>query len=224
VKKDSSTHLSWIAVIFIGVLILSNLTCGKIITIFGYHITSAILFFPFTYVISDIVTEVYGYNQSRRIIWRAFLANLIVVGGAMIVSNIPAAIQDETQRAFDLVYSINLRIFAASLIAYLCGELINSFILAKSKIIVIGKYFGLRAIISTMVGAFIDTAIFTVIAFSFILPFTMVREIVITEYIIKIAAEILVLPLSIFIVRYLKNKDKVDYYDYNTKFNPFSIN
>lgn len=204
--------------IFIAILILSNLAGAKIASVSGYTFNSAIIFFPITYVISDVLTEVYGFKMSRKVIWCGFIANLIVVLGLQVVLSIPHLEAWPNQQAFEVVFGVSMRIFCASIIAYLVGEYINALVMARMKISSEGKNLWYRAIGSSVIGEFIDSCIFNLISFLFVFPFKILVEIIITQYVIRIILEVAVLPITYKIVEYLKKKDNIDYYDYKTKF------
>jgi uncharacterized integral membrane protein (TIGR00697 family) len=212
-----------IAVIYCTFLILSNLTASKIANIFGINITAALIYFPLTYIFDDILTEVYGFKVSRRVIWMGLVANAMVTFGALLAIHLPAAVFWPDQQAYQIVFTASLRVFIASSIAYLFGEFINSILLAKLKVLTSGKYFWLRVISSTSVGAGIDTAIFSAIAFIGTMPNKAVFQLFLVMYIFKVTYEIVALPITYKITNYLKRKDKIDFYDNKTRFNPFSL-
>ena len=215
--------ISTIATIYTAFLILSNLTASKVSQIMGLHFTAAIFLFPFTYIIDDILTEVYGFQISRRIIWTGLLGNLIVVFGSIFVIFLPSSEHFHNQNAFLAVFGVSLRILIASVSAYIFGEFINSIFLAKMKIYTKGRHFWARALLSTMIGAIFDTSIFMFVAFTNIYDFKMIVGMIWVEYLIKIAVEVMVLPITYKVVKYLKARDGIDVYDVNTKFNPFSM-
>ncbi len=220
-ENKISKNLVFLILIYCSILVLSNLTASKITTIAGFHFTAAIVFFPITYIIGDIITEVYGFDVSRKIIWLGLFANLVIQVGAYIIIYLPPAKFWQGQQAFFTVFGISFRIFFASMSAYIFGELLNSFILAKLKVSTSGKYFFIRAILSTVIAALFDTTIFMIISFYGNLPLNIIIEMIGIEYIIKLGVEVIFLPITIFLVRYLKNKEKVDHFDYNLKFKIF---
>ena len=224
-KRNSSTKASIIVVgiMFSAFLILSNLTAIKIAQIGGWAFTAGLVFFPLTYVFDDILTEVYGFKVSRRVIWSALFANLIIILGTWLTIYLEPATFWDLQEAYATIYHAAPRVFAASIIAYLVGEFTNSMILAKLKILTDGRYLWLRAISSTAVGAGIDTLLFAHIAFLFIIPYIAVWEIILVMYLFKLIYEICAVPLTYKVTNYLKRKDNIDHYDFKTKFNPFSL-
>lgn len=212
-----------LAVIFTSILIVSNITGMKISQFKDFHFSAAILFFPITYIISDVITEVYGFAASRRVIWLAILANLIVVLSAYLLCFMPASYEWQHNDAFNTIFKFSPIIFSASTISYLFGEFTNSIILAKLKIITKGRFFFARAIFSTVVSAAIDTSLFNVIAFSGLFSTEFLLKVIICEFGFKILIEILVFPVTKSVVNYLKKVDKIDFYDDKTSFNPFTV-
>lgn len=229
-KKLITQNVIFLGMLFTTCLILSNLTAFKIIELhfglFGIKeidFPSALIFFPLTYFFDDTLTEVYGFKISRFIIWGGLICNCIVTLGTWATVYMPSAPVWHFQKAYSLIYNNNLRIFVASLSAYLLGEFCNSVILAKLKVLTNGKWLWLRVISSSSVGVGLDSIIFCNMAFLGVLPTALVWKIALTQYVIKVGYEIVVLPLTYRITRYLKKKDAVDHYDFSTKFNPFSL-
>lgn len=218
-----TSNLLVLVVIYCAILVLSNLTASKITNFYGLNFTAAILFFPFTYIIDDVITEVYGFQMSRKIIWIGLFCNIFVLSGATIIVNMPSSPHWNGQEAFESVFNTSNRILMASFCAYIVGEFVNSIILAKLKIYTEGKYFWFRAISSTIIGAIFDTSIFMLIAFVNVVPYSVIGEMIAVEYIIKIIIEVLVLPMTYSLSNYLKQTDQIDYYDIKTKFNIFSL-
>ena len=216
-------HYLILAMVFTSVLIVSNITGMKISQWGDWHLSAAVLLFPITYIISDVLTEVYGFAASRTVIWLAVLANTIVVAAAYSLCYVPPSNEWHHEEAFNIIFKFSPIIFIASIISYLFGEFINSIILAKLKTITRGKYFFVRAILSTVVSAAVDTALFNSIAFINILPIAIVINVMLTEFCFKLAIEIIVFPITKALVVYLKKADKIDYYDDKTIFNPFTI-
>jgi len=222
-NEKKYNHAVFVGMIYSALLILSNLTAAKIIAVGGMNLTAALLFFPLTYIFDDVLTEVYGFKMSRRIIWLGLFANAIVTFGGMLAAALPPASFWPNQAAFETVFSLSLRIFIASSIGYLCGEFINSVLMAKIKVWTQGRHFWLRAILSSCCGVGLDTLLFCSIAFYGTMPFKELWHMMLLIYMIKICYEIIALPLSYKLANYLKRLDNVDYYDYTTRFNPFSL-
>ena len=220
-KQTKSNFIPIITVIFTVFLILSNLCGSKISYLFGFDIASGLVFFPITYIIDDIITEVYGFKKSRKIIWTAFASSIVFVTGLFVVSKLPPSNVWPYQNEFELFLLSSPRIFLASCIGYLIGEFINSIILSKLKILHKGKYFSIRAITSSIFGVAIENIIFCFVAFFGQYDIKIIIEIILVQFAFKIFYEIIMLPITTKIVTQLKRIEKIDYYDYYTDFNPF---
>jgi uncharacterized integral membrane protein (TIGR00697 family) len=212
-----------VGILFTAFLILSNLTAFKLASIGSINFPAGLIFFPLTYIFDDILTEVYGFKTSRRIIWMALVANTIVFLGTWCTIYLTPSPFWHEQEAYAIVYHATLRVFIASMLSYFFGEFANSIILAKLKIISEGKHLWLRVMMSTIVGVGVDTILFIHIAFLFVLPYVALCKVISTIYILKVLYEICALPITCKLSSYLKRKDNVDYYDFKTKFNPFSL-
>lgn len=212
-----------IGILFTAFLILANLTAFKLVGFHGFTFTAGLIFFPITYIFDDILTEVYGFKVSRRIIWVGLLANTIIVLGTLITTYLPPSPYWHDQAAYATVYQAAFRVFLASLVAYLAGEFTNSIILAKFKILTSGRHLWMRIVSSTMVGVGIDTILFTHIAFLFSTPYHVIWELIGLMYTVKVSYEICAIPITYRIINYLKRKDNVDHYDFGVQFNPFSL-
>ena len=218
-----STLYLVVVALFIATLIASNIVAVKLINVSGLILTAAIVIFPLSYIIGDVLTEVYGYRQARQAIWLGFLANLLVVVTIVIAGALPAAGFWKDQLAFDLILGQSPRILAASFAAYLVGEFTNSFVLAKMKIATAGRFLWLRTIGSTLVGQGFDSAIFVAIAFAGVLPGDVLVATMVTQWLVKSGYEAAATPLTYLAVGFLKRKDGVDVYDRDTRFNPLLI-
>lgn len=212
-----------VGILFTTFLILSNLAAFKIASFGSLSFAAGLVFFPLTYVFDDILTEVYGFKISRRIIWMALLANTIVFLGTWLTIYLTPSPYWPHQEAYATIYQGTLRVFVASVISYFFGEFANSIILAKLKVLTSGGRLWLRAITSTMIGVGIDTLLFTHIAFLFIIPYAGIWQIIGTMYLLKVLYEVCALPITYHVSNYLKRKDNVDHYDVKTNFNPFSL-
>jgi uncharacterized integral membrane protein (TIGR00697 family) len=212
-----------IGILFTTFLILSNLTAFKLASFASISFPAGLIFFPLTYVFDDILTEVYGFKVSRRIIWMALFANVIIFMGTWITIYLRPSPFWHNQEAYATIYQATLRVFMASMLSYFCGEFFNSIVLAKLKILTNGQHLWLRAISSTIIAVGIDTVLFIHIAFLFTVPYTDIWKIILSMYSLKVIYEICALPITYKVANYLKNKDNIDYYDFKTKFNPFSF-
>ncbi|MDA0786859.1 MAG: queuosine precursor transporter [Proteobacteria bacterium] len=218
-----TTRFLIIAVLFVACLLVSNITAVKLIDIEGYILPGAIVIFPISYIIGDVLTEVYGFAKVRLVIWLGFAANLFAVLAFTIVGLLPAAGFWTGQEAYDVILGGTPRILAASFVAYLIGEFANSYILARLKVATEGRMLWLRTIGSSVVGQSLDTSVFVIIAFWGILPSNMLLTTIAVLAIAKIGYEILATPVTYAIVNWLKRSEGIDHYDRETRFNPFSV-
>ena len=223
--------LPGIAAVFVTSLIIANIIAIKLVTIGPLFLSAAILIFPISYIFGDVLTEVYGYARARQVIWIGFLCNLLAVGAIWLSIQLPAAPQwtggvfkdaESFQMAYQTVLGFTPRILISSFIAYLIGEFLNSFILAKLKIATGGRHLWLRTIGSTLVGQLADSAVFFSLAFYGILPGSALGKLILTQWLLKSAYESLVTPVTYAIVNFLKRTEKEDYFDRGTNFNPLS--
>ena len=210
-----------IAGLFVAVLLISNITATKLVEFFGFPFDGGTLLFPLSYVFGDILTEVYGYSRSRRIIWLGFFCNALAVLTFTVVTALPPAHVWPNQEAFAAILGTVPRIVLASFIAYLAGEFSNSFVLAKLKIATSGRFLWMRTISSTLIGQAADTLIFCFIAFAGTIPVHDLFLMIAFNYVFKCGTEIVFTPATYAIVGFLKRNEKVDVYDVGTRFNPF---
>lgn len=216
-----SYRLVIITAVFVTCLITANIIAVKIVTIGSYALPAAIFVFPLSYVFGDILTEVYGYSVARRVIWLGFACNLVFVFFAWVGQILPPAGFWEGQEAYKTILGYTPRLLGASFAAYLVGEFINSFVLARMKILTRGRWLWTRTIGSTIVGQGLDTAIFIVVAFIGTPVFAAVM--ILNHWIAKVVIEAACTPLTYAVVNTLKRKEGIDTYDSATKFNPFGI-
>jgi len=222
-KPKELRYLSVITGLFVAVLIISNLASTKILDLGFFVFDGGTLLFPLSYIFGDILTEVYGYKKSRRVIWTGFASLILMSIVLAAVSYLPAAQGWGNQEAFNAILGVVPRIVLASLIAYFAGEFSNSYILAKMKIKSKGKALWKRTIGSTLVGECVDTLLFVTIAFWGTIPAELFVALVISNYIFKTLIEVLFTPLTYRIVNFLKQKEDIDMYDYKTNFSPFRV-
>jgi hypothetical protein len=215
-------YLDTFITLFVVVLVISNVIAAKFFAIGSLRVSCAQMLFPITYIFGDIFTEVYGYSASRRAIWYGFFASFILVAVSYLAVIIPPAPEYTDQAAFATIFRPVGRFVLASLIAYWCGEFANSFTLAKLKLVTKGKYLWTRTIGSTVVGQAVDTTVVIFVAFYGMRPFGVLIQLIISGYLIKVVYETLMTPVTYAIVNYLKRREQVDYFDYETNFNPFA--
>jgi uncharacterized integral membrane protein (TIGR00697 family) len=188
-----------------------------------FFLPAAIIIFPISYIISDVLTEVYGYSQARRVIWLGFICNLLAVVAILIGQVLPAAPSFTNQPAYEAILGSTPRFLIASFLAYLAGEFSNSFIMSKMKIATRGKWLWTRTIGSTVVGEGIDTVIALTIAFAGVLPWPILGIMILSHWLFKCLYETAATPLTYLVVNYLKRKEQLDVYDYKTDYNPLRI-
>jgi uncharacterized integral membrane protein (TIGR00697 family) len=207
---------------FVATLLISNVASTKILQLGPFSFDGGTLLFPISYIFGDVLTEVYGYGRTRRVIWVGFAANLLMAAVFMVVGALPAAEGWDNQQAYDAILGLTPRIVAASLIAYWAGSFSNSWIMARLKIATSGRWLWTRTIGSTLVGQFIDTLLFVVIAFLGVLPNDLLAAVIVSNYLFKCGLEALATPLTYRVVNGLKRVENEDYYDYDTNFSPFA--
>jgi uncharacterized integral membrane protein (TIGR00697 family) len=229
-KRYVTKHVVLLGMLFVSFLLLSNLTAFKIVdfhlNIFGIgHIQfpAALVFFPLTYFFDDTLTEVYGFKISRFMIWCGFLCQSMISLGIFVTVHLTPSHFWQYQNEYQIIFGSTFRIFLASSIAYIVGEFCNSTILSKIKLMTSGRWLWLRVISSTSIAVAIDSFIFCHIAFFEQVPESVIWKMIIAQYIFKVGYELLALPLTYVITSYLKSKDQIDYYDYQTSYNPFSM-
>lgn len=239
-------YLDVVLGLFVAVLIVSNIASSAKIADLGainlgvvnfpLIFDAGTLIFPLSYIFSDILTEVYGYSASRRVIWIGFGALLLVSLALMLVGAMPgegnwlatnaagdAVAADFGQQAFQKTLGLTWRIVLASLVAYWCGSFLNDFVLAKLKVRTNGRWLWLRAISSTLIGEGVDTLVFALVAFWGALPTDVLVSLIVANYVFKCGVEILLTPITYAVVNTLKRVEGVDVYDRATDFNPFKL-
>lgn len=220
-----------VMVAFVVVLICSNLIGpAKAATLdlpligpvtFG----AGVLFFPISYIFGDILTEIYGYARARRVIWTGFAALVFAAVMAAVIVALPPAPSWPNQKVYEIAFGNTWRIAGASMIAYFCGEFVNSYVLAKMKVASEGRNMSLRFVASTVAGEAVDSSLFYPLAFynSGIMPNELVLTLMISQFVTKTLVEICFLPLTVRVVAALKRAEHEDYYDRETDFTPFKL-
>src|SRR3989338_5124392 len=221
--SNRSKYFLYVAILFVATLMISNTVAVKIIQIGGFFFTGAILIFPLTYIFGDILTEVYGYKASRKIIWSGLVANVLMSLGYFLVQTLSPAPFWPNQGAYEIIFGIVPRIVLASIVGYFVGEFCNSYVLSKIKILMRGKHLWIRTISSTIVGEGVDTFLFVTIGFIGTIPTGNLVMVIISGYLFKVFYEILATPLTYLIVNRLKKAEGVDVYDVGVNYNPFSL-
>ncbi len=221
--ESRSPWLTFITAIFITCLIVANIIAVKLVNIGGFIVPAAVIIFPISYIFGDVLTEVYGYKQARRVIWLGFFCNMLAVVAIWIAQILPGASFWDAQNAYERILGFTPRLLAASFIAYLIGEFANSFVLAKLKIATNGRWLWLRTISSTVIGEGLDSAVFITIAFTGTIPPDALFNAIITQWLFKSGYEILATPLTYIAVNFLKKQEGLDVYDRDTNFNPLTL-
>ncbi|MCL6473973.1 MAG: queuosine precursor transporter [Firmicutes bacterium] len=222
----SYRYLDVITVSFVVVLLLSNIVAVKPVRILDFlrlDLDSGTLLFPISYIFGDVLVEVYGYARSRRVIWMGFGFNLLAALLFWVIVMLPPSPEWQMQEAFAMILGQTPRIVVGSLIAFWCGEFVNSYVMAKMKIWTGGRYLWTRTISSTMVGQAVDTVLFQTIAFAGVWDTGLLLRVIAWNYTAKVLYEALATPLTYAVVGFLKKAEQEDYYDYDTDFNPFAL-
>ena len=209
--------------LFVTCLIAANITAVKLISLYGLLLPAAIVIFPVSYILGDVLTEVYGFRQTRRVIWLGFLCNLIVVAAIWIGLVLPAASFWDGQEAYERILGATPRILAASFLAYFVGEFANAFVLAKMKIATEGRFLWARTIGSTLVGQGLDSLVFITLAFAGVIPLGALATAIVTQWLVKSAYEAAATPVTYLVVGYLKRSEGLDAYDRDTRFSPLTL-
>jgi uncharacterized integral membrane protein (TIGR00697 family) len=211
------------AVLFVTCLLTANTMAPKLIEVGGVVVSVAIVVFPLSYVVGDVLTEVWGYAAARAVIWLGFAGNAIMVLAFWIGGLIPPAAFWPGQAAYEDILGHTPRILLASFAAYLVGEFANAFVLARLKIATRGRWLWMRTIGSTLVGQGLDTLIFVALAFGGSLPGAVLLRLMAGQWLVKVAYEAAATPLTYAAVGWLKAREGVDTYDYQTDFNPIRL-
>jgi queuosine precursor transporter len=210
-----------LAAFFVTALVVSNIIAVKLVQISGRVFPAGLVIFPLSYLLGDVLTEVYGFRSARAVIWLGFACNLLAVGAIQIAIALPAAPFYEQEQAYEDVLGTTWRIFVASLTAYVIGELANAYVLARMKVATGGRFLWTRTIGSTIVGEGLDSTIFITIAFAgtgagLLNP-------ILTTWAIKVGYETVATPLTYAIVNHLKRREGIDVFDRDTDFNPLAF-
>lgn len=184
---------------------------------------AGVLFFPLSYVFGDVLTEVYGFARARRVIWTGFAALLFAAAMSWIIVRLPPAPGWPHQAAYEVAFGNTWRIVLASLVAYFCGEFVNSYVLAKMKVWTAGRHLWMRTIGSTIFGEGVDSLLFYPLAFwgSGIIPDALIPVLMLSQWIAKTLVEVALTPLTYKVIGFLKRAEREDWYDRDTDFTPF---
>ncbi len=222
-KKQVSVTFMVLGMLFTVCLIVSNIVEQKLILIGPVEATAGLLIFPISYIINDLIAEVWGYRKVRLIIWNGFLMNFLAVLVFKLSIIAPGSPHFSNQTAFASVLGNTERIVIASFIAFLFGSFLNAYVMSKMKLLQHGRGFSIRAVVSTIVGEGADSLVFFSIAFSGIIPVKALLVLILTQTALKTAYEIVALPITNIVVRYVKKHEQTDVYDNNITYNPIKI-
>ena len=211
------------AALFVTCLLTANTMATKLIMVGGVVLPAAIVIFPISYVVGDVLTEVWGYGATRRVIWLGFACNVLMVAALWLGGVLPAAPFWKGQDAYETIFGQTPRVLAASFVAYLIGEFANAFVLAKLKVATQGRWLWTRTIGSTVVGQALDSVVFVTLAFAGTVPAGALASIVAAQWIVKVLYEAAATPLTYAAVAWLKACEGVDAYDRHTDFNPVRL-
>jgi uncharacterized integral membrane protein (TIGR00697 family) len=218
-----SPRLLLVAGLFVATLVTSNVIAVKLTALGPFTVPAAIVIFPLAYLFGDVLTEVWGYATARMVIWTGFAANIVAVCFVAIAVAVPSSPAYPNGDAYSAILGMTPRIVIASLVAYLCGEFLNSFVLAKLKLATRGRMLWMRTIGSTLLGQGLDTVIFISIAFAGVLPFPVLRTVIRDQWLLKVFYEIVATPLTYAVITWLKRREGVDAYDRDTNFSPLAL-
>lgn len=230
----SYKYLSWVTAIFVTCLVVANIIAVKLIDVAGLILPAAVIIFPISYIFGDVLTEVYGYAHARQVIWIGFVCNLIAVIAIAVGGVLPAAsFWQPNQASYDIILGYTPRLLFASFTAYLVGEFLNSFVLARMKVASQGRYLWARTIGSTLVGQLADSTVFITlglvqivalpVALQGSLPLSALPGTIVAQWLFKSAYEALATPLTYLVVNRLKRTESEDAFDRDTDFNPFRL-
>ncbi len=222
-RKQVSVLFLLTAVLFAASLLIANILASKIILIGPWSAPAGVLIFPVSYIINDVIAEVWGYGKARLIIWAGFGVNMLAAVFFGLGIAFPAAPFYEHQEAFQTILGTSIRLVIASLVAYMAGSFLNAYVMSKFKVMTKGKGFSLRAIVSTLAGEGADSLLFILIAFTGIFPIGVILTMVVTQALIKTAYEIIILPITILVVKKVKEIEGVDTFDDQISYNPFRL-
>lgn len=224
-KKELCVSLPFmlLGMLFCVCLIAANLLETKQVTLGPLELTAGLIVFPVSYIINDCLVEVWGYRKTRLVIWLGFLMNFLFVLFGLAADALPAAPYWKGEEGFHAVFGLAPRIAAASFLAFLAGSLLNAYVMSRMKIRDGGRRFSLRAIASTVAGETADSVIFFPLALGGVVPWSVMPTIMLTQVVLKTFYEILALPVTVRVVRYMKRTEDTDTFDSNIRYNIFKI-
>jgi len=221
--ENTPRYFDIVAGLFVGIYLISQISSAKLVSLGPFVFPGAIVIFPVSYIFGDILTEVYGYARTRRVIWVGFVSAALLAIVLLVVQYLPPAPNWTLQTEFESLLGIVPRVIAGSLMAYWAGEFVNSYVMAKAKVWTGGRMLWTRTIGSTLVGQLVDSVVFGVVAFAGIVPWSVILTLAGSIYLFKVLYEILFTPVTYFVVGRLKKAEGVDVFDRSTDFNPFKL-
>lgn len=222
-KNSISPLYVFFGILFTSCLLISNIVSIKLIQLGPWTVTAGIIVFPVSYIVNDIISEIWGFRKARFIIWCGFLMNLLAIAIYTASIAMPSAVFWKDQSSFSAVLQSTPRLAIASLFAYLVGSLVNSAIMSKMKVSSNGKHFSLRAIVSTIFGETSDSLLFIIIAFGGMVPVMVLLQMILVQIVLKTLYEIVILPVTIMVVKRIRVIEGEDVYDKGISYNPFKI-
>ena len=224
-KKENLVSVPFmvLGIVFCVCLVAANLLETKVVQLGPVAVTAGLLVFPISYIINDCIAEVWGFRKARLIIWMGFLMNFLVVALGQIAVALPAAPFWEGEEGFNFVFGMAPRIAVASLLAFLVGSFMNAYVMSRMKVASHGKHFSVRAILSTVAGESADSLIFFPLAFGGLMPLEELGKMMLVQVILKTLYEIIILPVTVRVVSYVKRVDGSDIYDEHISYNILKI-
>jgi queuosine precursor transporter len=224
VRRPVYKYYDLVMALFVTILLCSNVIgAAKVATVWGFTFGAGVLFFPISYIFNDVLTEVYGYARARKVVWAGFGAIIFASFMSWVIVSLPPAAGWNDQQAYLTVFGQTPRIVFASLTAFFVGEFANSYVLAKMKVRTNGRHLWMRTIGSTIAGEAVDSIVFYPVAFLGVWDQSLVIQVMLSNYMIKVAWEALVTPVTYKVVGFLKRAEQEDFFDHKTNFTPFSI-
>jgi uncharacterized integral membrane protein (TIGR00697 family) len=213
-----------IGMLFVAMLLIANTIAVKIVAIGPFNIPAGILCFPITYIFGDILVEVYGYRQTRIVIWTGLFCQVLMAAFYYLSATLHPAVFWQGQDAWASFFTMSPRIVLGSLIGYFSGEFANAFVMSKMKLASNGRHLWQRTIGSTIVGEGVDTLLFSLVAFGGIFSGHQLGSVILSGYILKVSYEVIITPLTYVVVGWLKSYEQTDHFDTDVKsYNPFSL-
>ena len=224
-KKENTVSVPFmvLGIVFCVCLVAANLLETKVVQLSPVAVTAGLLVFPISYIINDCIAEVWGFRKARLIIWMGFLMNFLVVALGQIAVALPAAPFWEGEEGFNFVFGMAPRIAAASLLAFLVGSFMNAYVMSRMKVASHGKHFSLRAVLSTLAGESADSLIFFPLAFGGLMPLEELGRMMLVQVVLKTLYEVIILPVTVRVVNYVKRVDGSDVYDEHISYNILKI-